>query len=1219
MFVNDAGANSPVDGGANFTISGWFKHKNFDYFWDHFFYKRKASANGGSPNNAFAIEINSASGQAANPFPRGSSGTGSAVTLADNLLDKWGYVTFVYDGATCRVYENGVLRGTVAITSCVDNDAPLVFGNNTDVAIGSGDAAWNGWIDEVRFSKGSKSGAWVAAEYAAMMSGGLLSAGDVQILSAVARPAFAPATPWFHPSTSVTLTCATDGAAIYYTTDGSDPTESSALYTGPILISSTTTIKARAYKADLDPSAIATATYTYAVPAPPAFGTVTATPDATKVTISGTIASVGNYGATACDVYFALGTSAESLPGMTKIASGATTSFNHVIRGLLPETTYYYALSISNNAVTVRGAATSGSFTTPVRPESFQPVPGDPVATRQLIQEALDDAAGETPVGTVVLGEGLFEIDAQLMVTNGVTLQGRGWEKTIIKQVATTASANTRCATVSGGSKLVGVTLTGGKTAGNWEHGAGVVVNDGTVSWCCISNNLAMDRNIYGGGVNIAKGTIDHSIVAFNRAGSHTSCGGGIGSYNATGPIVIDACLVYGNTVSISDTSGKGGGVNLISGNQDVAIRNTTIAGNSATSTGGGIEANAKLKLVNSIVWGNTAASGDPNVSGTPAHGSSNNLIGGSPAFVDAANRNYHLSGISPAIHAGVTYTGIGVDLDGMPFVGTPSIGCYEFGRVGDPVFNPPATTYSQAFDVTVTTATPGAAIHYTIDGSDPTEESALCEGPISITGTGVTTVKARAYKEDLEPSIVATAIYAYALPAPPVLGPLTVTTRQTKATISGAITSVGNNGATWCDVYLAIGTSPSSLPEATKVVSGATTSIDYVIPGLTAGTTYYYTLSISNNAISVLGAATSGSFSTLPKPDPLQPVVGDAAANRQLIQQAIDAAADEMPVETVVLGEGLFEIDAQLMVTGGVTLVGQGWDKTILKQTTSGSNARCVTLDGGATVRKVTLTGGRVTGGNYTFGGGVWVKNGTISWCCITNNSLTTANTKYGGGVGFYQGKGQVDHSVIADNLAQTATGTDVTGGGIGIYQPSGAITIDSCLIRGNRAIYTGDHTGKGGGIGINFLNWNNPVTVRNTTIVENVAGENGGQTAAQGGAVYTTTDTSKLTMLNCIVADNTTVNTNTTVQLSYAGGVDYCLFDTAADLVGGSNCKSGDPMFKTSAKNKYHLAEGSPAIYAGVAYEGIGNDLDDRPFAAKPSMGCYEFGKFTTVFLVR
>jgi hypothetical protein len=72
------------------------------------------------------------------------------------------------------VYENGVLKTkpSAAVNACQDNNLPLVFGNNCKIAAGEvGDAAWNGWIDEVRFSKGSKSAEWVAAEFKAMNTG----------------------------------------------------------------------------------------------------------------------------------------------------------------------------------------------------------------------------------------------------------------------------------------------------------------------------------------------------------------------------------------------------------------------------------------------------------------------------------------------------------------------------------------------------------------------------------------------------------------------------------------------------------------------------------------------------------------------------------------------------------------------------------------------------------------------------------------------------------------------------------------------------------------------------------------------------------------------------------------------------------------------------------------------------------------------------------------
>ena len=59
----------------------------------------------------------------------------------------------------------------------------------------------------------------------------------------------------------VSLSCGTDGATIYYTTNGTEPTQSSAKYTGAISVSSTGMLRARAYKDGYIESSVATATY----------------------------------------------------------------------------------------------------------------------------------------------------------------------------------------------------------------------------------------------------------------------------------------------------------------------------------------------------------------------------------------------------------------------------------------------------------------------------------------------------------------------------------------------------------------------------------------------------------------------------------------------------------------------------------------------------------------------------------------------------------------------------------------------------------------------------------------------------------------------------------------------------------------------------------------------------------------------------------------------
>lgn len=75
-----------------------------------------------------------------------------------------------------------------------------------------------------------------------------------------ASPEISGTTP-FLTSTNVTITAA-EGASIYYTTDGTDPSESSTVYTGPFAITATTTVKAIAVEQGKSASEISEETFT---------------------------------------------------------------------------------------------------------------------------------------------------------------------------------------------------------------------------------------------------------------------------------------------------------------------------------------------------------------------------------------------------------------------------------------------------------------------------------------------------------------------------------------------------------------------------------------------------------------------------------------------------------------------------------------------------------------------------------------------------------------------------------------------------------------------------------------------------------------------------------------------------------------------------------------------------------------------------------------------
>ncbi len=76
------------------------------------------------------------------------------------------------------------------------------------------------------------------------------------IAANVATPVIEGETP-FVGSTTVTITCETEGAAIYYSTDGVDPTDQSTAYTEPFELTESATVKAIAYDASGAKSAVA--------------------------------------------------------------------------------------------------------------------------------------------------------------------------------------------------------------------------------------------------------------------------------------------------------------------------------------------------------------------------------------------------------------------------------------------------------------------------------------------------------------------------------------------------------------------------------------------------------------------------------------------------------------------------------------------------------------------------------------------------------------------------------------------------------------------------------------------------------------------------------------------------------------------------------------------------------------------------------------------------
>jgi Chitobiase/beta-hexosaminidase C-terminal domain/Legume lectin domain len=87
--------------------------------------------------------------------------------------------------------------------------------------------------------------------------------------STTAPPVISPNGGTFSASQTVTLSSATQSAAIYYTVDGSAPTPASTEYAGPITISADTTIKAMASAPGYLQSSVSSAVFTFTSQTPP--------------------------------------------------------------------------------------------------------------------------------------------------------------------------------------------------------------------------------------------------------------------------------------------------------------------------------------------------------------------------------------------------------------------------------------------------------------------------------------------------------------------------------------------------------------------------------------------------------------------------------------------------------------------------------------------------------------------------------------------------------------------------------------------------------------------------------------------------------------------------------------------------------------------------------------------------------------------------------------
>ena len=186
-----------------------------------------------------------------------TNSSGNAVTAA-TILTK----SPIANPGTLTFYVSKTSNNSTSSTWYVQVSSD---GNNfEDVSSHSAADMTKGTWEEISVDLASYNNVYVRIQYAG--SNAIRAIDDITLTVAtpknVATPTFNVESGDFFGTQNVTIACATDGAEIYYTLDGTTPTKSSTKYTGAIAVSTTTTINAIAYNGE-DDSNVATVTLTF--------------------------------------------------------------------------------------------------------------------------------------------------------------------------------------------------------------------------------------------------------------------------------------------------------------------------------------------------------------------------------------------------------------------------------------------------------------------------------------------------------------------------------------------------------------------------------------------------------------------------------------------------------------------------------------------------------------------------------------------------------------------------------------------------------------------------------------------------------------------------------------------------------------------------------------------------------------------------------------------
>jgi alpha-tubulin suppressor-like RCC1 family protein len=616
---------------------------------------------------------------------------------------------------------------------------------------------------------------------------------------------------------TVTLTAAS-GATIRYTVDGSTPNTTSPVYTAPLSLAQSATLKALAFKADYTPSSVMSAAYTVQVAAPSFTPTGGTYPAGQLVTV------------------------ATSTPGAT---------LTYTLNGADPVA--------SDAPVPASGVLLLGNFTLKVRAWKAGCAPSVVTAADYVI-------TGPWTTGAIAAGAGhslAIRPDGTLWAWGANNFGQLGDGTTTPRAVPVIDSLTAVRAVAAGGSHSLA--LRDGGSVWAWGSNANGQLGDGTttqrngpVQVTGLSGIVAVSA----GGAHSLALKSDGTVFAWGL-NSNGQLGDGSTTPRTT-PVQVSGltgivAVAAGATHSLalkSDGTLVAWGANTGGqlGDGTTTQRTSPVAVGSLTSVGaiaaGGYHSLAVKSDGTAWAWGSNAngqlGDGTTTQRSSPvvvnALGNVSKVAAGAAhslaLLADGSVRAWGANGsgqlgegtttqrtapVAVSNLAGVVAIAAG-DYHGLALASDGSLWAWgrntssQLGdgtttdrwtptqvaepglawRVGTPTFTPVPGTYAAAPAVALNSATPGSSIHYTTSGADPLESDSLYSTPIALSTSA--TLKAKAWKSGAPPSEVTTGVFTLKVGAPslvPSTGAfntpmdVTITTASPGATLNYTLTGV--------------------------------------------------------------------------------------------------------------------------------------------------------------------------------------------------------------------------------------------------------------------------------------------------------------------------------------------------------------------------------------------------------------------------------------------